>query len=189
MGHAAFGAGALLRISTPDVHHVDHHDGGNDDSFCRSRGLNLRNDGWVAATTPVTIPWEMTTKTPPDVISGYNWELYNIENDFTEFDDLATKMPAKLKEMQDIFYAEAKTFDVLPLDNSTLARFLTPRPSATAGRTTFTYSGELTGVPASAAPSILQKSYTITAEVEIPEGDAEGMIVTRVDASAATACS
>jgi hypothetical protein len=69
---------------------------------------------------------------PPDVISGYNWELYNIENDFTEFNDLADKMPDKLKEMQDIFYAEAKKFDVLPLDNSTLARFLTDRPSATA---------------------------------------------------------
>jgi hypothetical protein len=138
----------------------------------------IYHDGWVAATTPVTIPWDLSTKTPPDVITGYNWELYNIENDFTEFNDLATKMPDKLKEMQDIFYAEAKKFDVLPLDNSTLARFLTPRPSATAGRTTFTYSGELTGVPASAAPSILQKSYTITAEVEIPEGGAEGMIVT-----------
>ena len=67
---------------------------------------------------------------------------------------------------------------MLPLDNSTLARFLTPRPSATAGRTTFTYSGELSGVPAAAAPNILDKSYTITAEVEIPEGGAEGMIVT-----------
>ena len=87
-------------------------------------------------------------------------------------------MPDKLKEMQDLFYAEAKKYDVLPLDNSTLARFLTPRPSATAGRTVFTYSGELTGVPASAAPNILEKSYTITAEVEIPEGGAEGMIVT-----------
>ena len=139
----------------------------------------IYHDGWVAATTPVTIPWELTTKTPPDVITGYNWELYNIENDFTEFDDLATTMPEKLKEMQDIFYAEAKKFDVLPLDNSTLARFLTLRPSATAGRTTFTYSGELTGVPASAAPSILQKSYTITADVEIPEGGAEGIIVTQ----------
>jgi arylsulfatase A-like enzyme len=138
----------------------------------------IYHDGWVAATTPVTIPWDLSTKTPPDVITGYNWELYNIENDFTEFNDLATKMPDKLKEMQEIFYAEAKKFDVLPLDNSTLARFLTPRPSATAGRTTFTYSGELTGVPASAAPSILQKSYTITAEVEVPEGGAEGMIVT-----------
>ena len=67
---------------------------------------------------------------------------------------------------------------MLPLDNSTLARWNTPRPSLTAGRTVFTYSGELTGVPASAAPSILNKSYTITAEVEIPEGGAEGMIVT-----------
>ena len=68
---------------------------------------------------------------------------------------------------------------MLPLDNSTLARFKTPRPSLTAGRTVFTYSGELTGVPASAAPDILDKSYTITAEVQIPEGGAEGMIVTQ----------
>jgi hypothetical protein len=67
---------------------------------------------------------------------------------------------------------------VLPLDNSTLARFVTPRPSLTAGRTVFTYSGELSGVPDSAAPNILDKSYTITAEVTIPDGGAEGMIVT-----------
>ena len=80
--------------------------------------------------------------------------------------------------MQALFDVEAKKYNVLPLDNSTLARWNTPRPSLTAGRTVFTYSGELTGVPASAAPSILNKSYTITAEVEIPEGGAEGMIVT-----------
>ena len=67
---------------------------------------------------------------------------------------------------------------MLPLDNTTLKRWNTPRPSLTAGRTVFTYSGELSGVPASAAPSILNKSYTITAEVEIPKGGAEGMIVT-----------
>ena len=88
-------------------------------------------------------------------------------------------MPDKLKEMQDLFYSEAKKYDVLPLDNSTLARFTTPRPNLTAaGRTVFTYSGTLTGVPNSGAPSILNKSYTITAEVTIPEGGAEGMIVT-----------
>jgi arylsulfatase len=81
--------------------------------------------------------------------------------------------------MQDLFYSEAKKYNVLPLDNSTLARWNTPRPSLTAGQTVFTYSGELTGVPASAAPSILDKSYTITAEVTIPEGGAEGMIVTQ----------
>ena len=138
----------------------------------------IYHDGWMAVTSPVTIPWELSTAPPPDVITGYNWELYNLNEDVTEANDLAAKMPDRLKEMQDLFYAEAKRYDVLPLDNSTLARFLTPRPSATAGRTVFTYSGELTGVPASAAPNILDKSYTITAEVEIPEGGAEGMIVT-----------
>ena len=138
----------------------------------------IYHDGWVAATTPATLPWELSTETPPDVITGYNWELYNVQEDPTEFNDLAAKMPDKLKEMQDLFYSEAKKYNVLPLDNSTLARWNTPRPSLTAGRTVFTYSGELTGVPASAAPSILNKSYTITAEVEIPEGGAEGMIVT-----------
>jgi arylsulfatase A-like enzyme len=138
----------------------------------------IYNNGWVAATTPVTLPWELSTKTPPDVITGYNWELYNVQEDPTEYDDMATKMPGKLKEMQDLFYSEAKKYNVLPLDNSTLARFITPRPSLTAGRTEFTYSGELIGTPASAAPDILDKSYTITAELTIPDSGAEGMIVT-----------
>jgi arylsulfatase len=87
-------------------------------------------------------------------------------------------MPDRLKQMQDLFYAEARKYNVLPLDNSTLARWNTPRPSLTAGRTVFSYSGELIGTPASAAPDILNKSYSITAEVDIPEGGAEGMIVT-----------
>ena len=108
----------------------------------------IYHDGWVAATTPATLPWELSTATPPDVITGYNWELYNVEEDPTQFNDLAAKMPEKLKEMQDLFYSEAKKYDVLPLDNSTLARWNTPRPSLTAGRTEFTYSGELTGTPA-----------------------------------------
>ena len=138
----------------------------------------IYHDGWVAATTPVTLPWELSSAPPPDVITGYKWELYNVKEDPTQFNDLAAKMPDKLKEMQNLFYSEAKKYNVLPLDNSTLARWNTARPSLTAGQTEFTYSGELTGVPASAAPSILDKSYTITAQVEIPEGGAEGMIVT-----------
>ena len=139
----------------------------------------IYHDGWVAATTPVTLPWALNTATPPDVITGYNWELYNVKDDPTESNNLAGTNPAKLKEMQDLFYVEAKKNDVLPLDNSTLARWNTPRPNLTAGRKVFTYSGELSGVPASGAPNILNKSYTITAEVEIPEGGAEGMIVTQ----------
>ena len=137
------------------------------------------HDGWVAATTPVTLPWELSTAPPPDVITGYKWELYNMMDDPTQFNDLAAKMPEKLKQMQALFYLEAKKHDVLPLDNTTLARWNTPRPSLTAGRRVFTYSGGLTGLPASAAPDILDKSYTITAEVTIPEGGTEGMIVTQ----------
>lgn len=138
----------------------------------------IYHHGWVAATTPVTIPWEAGTATPPDVISGYNWELYNVDNDPTESTDLAAQMPDKVKEMETLFYSEAEKYDVLPLDNSTLARFVSPRPNLTAGRKVFTYSGELSGTPASGAPNILNKSYSITADVTIPEGGAEGMIVT-----------
>jgi arylsulfatase A-like enzyme len=138
----------------------------------------IYQDGWIAATTPVTIPWILSTAPPPDVITGYKWELYNLKEDVTQSNDLAAKMPDKLKALQDVFYSEAAKYNVLPLDNSTLQRFMTKRPSATAGRTTFTYSGTLSDVPNSAAPDIKEKSYSITAEVEIPEGGAEGMIVT-----------
>ncbi len=139
----------------------------------------IYHDGWVAATTPATLPWLLSSAPPPDVIDGYKWELYNVMEDPTESNDLAASMPDKLQQMQSIFYLEAKKYDVLPLDNSTLARWNSPRPSLTAGRTLFTYTGGLTGVPGSGAPNIKDKSYTITAEVDIPEGGAEGMIVTQ----------
>ena len=140
---------------------------------------SIYHDGWVAATTPATRPWELSSATPPDVITGYRWELYNVIEDPTQNKDLAATMPEKLKQMQGIFYVEAAKYNVLPLDNTTLTRWNTPRPSLKAGRTEFSYAGGLTGVPASTAPSIIDKSYSITAEVTIPEGGAEGMIVTQ----------
>ncbi len=107
----------------------------------------LYHDGWVAATTPASPPWKLSGGPAPDVITGYKWELYDLKSDFTQADDLAATNPAKLKEMQDRFYAEIKKFPVLPLDNSTLSRLLTPRPSTTAGRSVFTYSGVHSGIP------------------------------------------
>ena len=112
------------------------------------------------------------------ISNGYNWELYNIAKDYSEFDDLAAKMPDKLKEMQALFMTEAAKNSVYPMDNSGFARAMTPRPSATAGKTEFTYAGENIGIPVGNAPSILDRDYTITADVTIPEGGAEGMIVT-----------
>jgi arylsulfatase len=67
---------------------------------------------------------------------------------------------------------------VLPLDNTSLTRWNAPKPNLTGGRTVFTYSGTLSGIPNSGAPSILNRSYTITADVTLPKGGAEGMIVT-----------
>ena len=88
-------------------------------------------------------------------------------------------MPDKLKEMQALFDREAAKYNVLPLDNRTFARALEPRPSATAGKTAFTYTGVNAGIPNANAPNILGKSYTITAEIDVPQGGGDGMLVTQ----------
>ncbi len=138
----------------------------------------IYHEGWIAATTPPAPPWMLGTIKLPDVVDGYKWELYNIADDYSESNDLAAKYPDKLRDLKELFLVEATKYNVLPLDNSVLPRLITPRPSATAGRTLFTYPGEIAGLPPGDAPSILNKSYSITAEVEIPEGGAEGMLVT-----------
>jgi arylsulfatase A-like enzyme len=138
----------------------------------------IYHDGWMANTTPFAPPWDLATGKLPDVVNGYKWELYHITEDFSQNNDLATKNPDKLKELQALFLTEAAKYNVLPLDNTAFSRLLTPRPSAVAGKTVFTYTGENAGIPLGNAPDILDKDYTITAEVTIPDGGAEGMIVT-----------
>ena len=137
----------------------------------------LYHDGWIAATVPPQPPWLLGTAKMPE-LNDYKWELYNIADDYSENNDLAAKNPDKLKELQGLFMDEARKYQVLPLDNSILARMLTQRPSATAGRTEFTYSGEISGLPDGSVPNTLTRSYSITAEVEIPKGGAEGMLNT-----------
>jgi arylsulfatase len=138
----------------------------------------IYNDGWIASTTPPAPPWLMGKGEMPDVVDGYKWELYNLNEDYSQFNDLAAAMPDKLHEMQELFLVEAAKYNVLPLDNSILERILTPRPSATAGRKVFTYSGVISGMPTGDAPSILNKSYTITADIEVPQDGGDGMLVT-----------
>jgi arylsulfatase A-like enzyme len=138
----------------------------------------LYHDSWIATTVPPQPPWLMGTVKMPDVLTGYKWELYNIADDFSENTDLGTKNPDKLKELQGLFMDEARKYQVLPLDNSILERILAPRPSAVAGRTEFTYSGEVSGLPDGNAPNLLTRSYSITADVEIPTKGAEGMLNT-----------
>jgi hypothetical protein len=111
-------------------------------------------------------------------VNGYHWELYNIAEDYSEYNDLAEKNPDKLKELQALFLTEAAKYQVFPMDNTLLERVATPRPSATAGQTVFTYVGENVGIPVANAPNLLDKDYTITADITVPDGGAEGVIAT-----------
>jgi arylsulfatase A-like enzyme len=135
----------------------------------------IYHDGWYACTTPPVPPWVLNAPMP--AVADYKWELYNLEEDYSQANDLAAKMPDKLKELQGVFQEEAEKYNVLPLDNSQFARAIAPRPSTIAGETVFTYSGEMPGIPLGNAPNILNKSFTITAEVEVPQ-NGDGMMVT-----------
>ena len=137
----------------------------------------IYHKGWYACTTPPAPPWLMgLTKLPP--VGDYKWELYNIAEDYSQYNDLADEQPDKLRELQELFVVQAAKHDVFPLDNAILPRILAPKPSYIAGRTEFTYTGTLTGMPNSNAPNILAKSFTITADIEVPEDGGDGMIVT-----------
>jgi arylsulfatase len=136
----------------------------------------IYHEGWYANTTPPHGPWILNAPLPAP--NDYKWELYNLNDDYSQANDLAAKMPDKLREMQALFIKEATKYNVLPLNNDTFARALAPRPSATAGKTVFTYSGVNSGINSSNAPNILGRSYTITAEVDVPQGGGEGMLAT-----------
>jgi arylsulfatase A-like enzyme len=136
----------------------------------------IYHEGWYACTTPPVAPWVLNAPMPD--VNAYKWELYNLDKDYSQANDLAAQMPDKLKEMRALFLSEAKENNVFPLDNSQFQRAIAPRPSAIAGQTVFTYSGVMPGIPLGNAPSILNRSYTITAEVEVPQGGGDGMVVT-----------
>lgn len=137
----------------------------------------LYHDGWLASTKVMRAPWDHAI--PKEGVLDYPWELYNLNQDWSQSQDIAAKNPAKLKEMQDLFWKEAEKYQVLPLDNSLVERLITPRPSVTAGRNVFTWTRPLTGTPNGDAPSVLNTSYTFTADIEVPETGAEGMLITQ----------
>ncbi len=138
----------------------------------------IYHDGWIASTKVMRPPWDISGGVGSDPAT-YPWELYDLRKDWTQFEDVAKKFPAKLKEMQNIFWREAKKYQVLPLDSTVVTRLITPRPSITAGRNVFTWTAPLTGTPNGDAPSVLSASYNFKAEIEVPQGGAEGMLITQ----------
>ena len=111
--------------------------------------------------------------------STTKWELYNVSEDFSEASNIAAQNPVKLKEMQDLFWKEAEKYNVLPIENSRINRFdVNIRPSLTRGREEFTYYADMVRIPEGAAPDTKNKSWQIKAEVVVPKGGAEGMLIT-----------
>jgi arylsulfatase len=138
----------------------------------------IYHDGWIASTKVIRPPWEVVGAVNPDPANNVTWELYDLRKDWTQCHDVAAANPNKLKLMQDLFWVEAAKYNVLPLDASVATRVVIPKPSLAGGRKLFTYSGELTGIPPGDAPSLLNTSYTLTADVTIPDGGGEGMLNT-----------
>lgn len=136
----------------------------------------LYHDGWLARTIH-RAPWE---KQPRASFEQDKWELFDTTKDFSLANDLAAKQPAKLKAMQALFLKEAVKYNVLPLDDRSLERLvpaLAGRPDLMAGRHSLTLYEGMTGIMENAFIDVKNRSLTITAEVEIPQNGANGVIL------------
>ena len=136
----------------------------------------IYHNGWVARTIHKA-PWEAAPRRP---LEEDIWELYNVEEDFAQTNDLVTNNPEKLKELQDVFMTEAVKYNVLPIDDRSLERFdakIAGRPDLMAGRTSLTVYEGMTGIMENAFINVKNNSLTLTAEVEIPKGGANGVIL------------
>jgi arylsulfatase A-like enzyme len=136
----------------------------------------IYHDGWLAHTVH-RAAWEREPRRPflEDI-----WELYHVAEDFSSANNLAAKHPEKLKELQELFLKEAIKNQVLPLDDRVLERMnaaLVGRPDLMAGRTSLTVYEGMTGMTENVFINAKNRSHTITAEVEIPAGGANGVLI------------
>ncbi|GLS32165.1 arylsulfatase [Mesorhizobium albiziae] len=135
------------------------------------------HDGWCAASL-ANVPW-LAQKEPVDV-DKLPWELYNIDRDFSEADNLAAKEPEKLRELQELWWAEAARNHVLPVDSRPLAARIKPDelPNPTRGLKSFTYRAGVGSIMEGSAPHLTNTSFNLTADLDIPANGAEGMLFT-----------
>ena len=138
----------------------------------------MYDQGWLLATKVDRAPWEAFGPASTDPLNNQVLELYDLNTDFTQTKNVADQHPDKVKAMKELFVAEAKKYQVFPLDASVAARIVAPRPNITAGRTEFVYTHPMTGLPQGDSSFLLNSSYTITADIEVPKGGEDGMILT-----------
>jgi arylsulfatase len=133
----------------------------------------IYHDGWVACSA-YGLPWQTAGR--GDGFMTAPWELYNINEDFSESNDLAMEMPDKLREMQAKFLAEAKKYDVFPLDPRFSERFDPSIRVSGKPKTSWTYFGNSVWLPEPIGPQLFPRGHTISAELTIPKGGVEGVV-------------
>jgi arylsulfatase A-like enzyme len=137
----------------------------------------IYHDGWVASCFHGRVPWERSQDLPIDGPQE-EWELYNIAEDFSQSNDLAAQYPQKLAELQELFDKQAQKYNVYPLNGATTSRSLPiHRPSLIAGQKKFTYYPENVHMPELAIVNMKNRSFEMTACLEIPEDGAEGVVI------------
>src|SRR5450631_3928642 len=153
----------------PSTHHTQY--------FEMLSVQGLYNDGWMLSADPIRAPWQLAVEAVTDPATAYKFELFDLSKDWTQYTDVAAANPQKVQEMRDLMFGEFAKYQVIPLDASASTRFVTPRPSLAAGRKMFTYSGSPVSIPNGNQPSVLNTSYTVTADIDVPQGGADGVIV------------
>jgi arylsulfatase len=146
---------------------------------------SVYHDGWRAV-----CPWPgpsfaeagtgFGNPIPADTLTeldAKSWELYHVAEDFAENHNIAEGNRAKLIEMIATWYVEAGKYHVLPVDGRGMPRMLDERPQITKDRTHYTFYPHTQAVPYNAGPRLLNRMHSITADVEIPSGGAEGALV------------
>lgn len=136
----------------------------------------IYHDGWLAGTLH-RAPWEMKPRHP---LEEDVWELYDVTKDFSLSNDLAKQNPKKLAQMQKLFMTEAPKYNVLPIDDRLMERITASevgRPDVMEGRTSLTLGAGMMGMTENVFIDIKNRSKTITAELDIPEGGANGVII------------
>ena len=138
----------------------------------------LYHDGWLLSTKVNRAPWDAFNFPNQDPLNNQVFQLYDLSKSWNQYEDIAAQHPAKVKEMRQKFVQEAKKYQVFPLDASVAQRIATPKPSLTAGLTELVYTRPMVGTPQGDAPYLLNTSYTLTADITVPQGGAQGMIAT-----------
>jgi arylsulfatase len=154
----------------PSTRHTQYYE------MLGNRGIY--HNGWLANTTPRNMPWNISKLRPGTDTATYGWELYDLQTDFSQAHDLAARDPKRLKDMQVLFDAEARRNDVYPIHDSGLGfRGVQQVRASGPPRTHYVFWGKNISLPGTSGPPIFALPFSLEADLDIPEGGANGVIV------------